>query len=87
MSTKVKKSTRQMLTCQRDEYLTRDRSITVDTDNKTGDITIEVTLFGTVAERCFDRLDEDDRCKWVNGFFNGTTAPRIREYNLVKKGH
>jgi len=84
---KVKQISRKKLNSTQDEFITRDRSITVDEDNKTGDITIEVTLFGTVAERCFDRLAEDDRRKWVEGFFNGANAPRIREFTLIKKGH
>ena len=58
-----------MLGKTRDEYSTRDRSINVDTDKETGDITIEVTLFSPIADRVFDRLNQKERKKWAAEFF------------------
>ena len=71
----------------RDEYTTRDRSINVDTNKETGDITVEVTLFSPVADRVFDRLKEKERNDWVEEFFDGVNAPIIKSYTLLRKGH
>ena len=84
---KVKHLQRKMLKHIEDEYMTRDRSILVKTDNVTSEATIEVTLFVEMADRIFDRLEEKARRTWVDEFFNGVGVPRIREYNLVTKGH
>ena len=84
---KMKTITKKLLTGVKVEYITRDRSISVITDNSTGATTIEVTLFVPVADRVFDNLNEDKRRAWVNEFFNGVGAPRIREYTLIKKGY
>ena len=71
----------------RDEYSTRDRSINVDTDKETGNVTVEVTLFSPIADRVFDRLNEKERKKWANEFFDGENAPLLNEYTLLRKGH
>lgn len=71
----------------RDEYTTRDRSINVDTNKETGDVTMEVTIFSPVADRVFDRLKEEERTLWAEEFFNGTNAPIIKNYTLLRKGH
>jgi hypothetical protein len=71
----------------RDEYTTRDRSINVDTNKETGNITIEVTLFSPVADRVFDRLDDEKRIEWAKEFFDGKNAPSIENYTLIRKGY
>lgn len=76
-----------MLSKTRDEYTTRDRSINVDTNKETGDVTMEVTLFSPVADRVFDRLTEEERLLWSEEFFNGTNAPVIKNYKLLRHGH
>jgi len=71
----------------RDEYTTRDRSINVDTNKETGNVTIEVTLFSPVADRVFDRLEDEKRKDWVEEFFDGVNAPIIKNYTLLRKGY
>ena len=84
---KVKHTHTNMLSKTRDEYTTRDRSINVDTNKETGDVTMEVTLFSPVADRVFDRLTEEERTLWAEEFFNGTNAPIIKNYKLLRHGH
>ena len=83
----VQHTRREMLAYTHDEYTTRDRSISVDTNKETKDVTIEVTLFGEMPDRIFDRLDDEKREEWVKGFFNGENAPIIPSYTLLRKGH
>lgn len=84
---KVKHIKFETLTKTRDEYSTRDHSINVDTNKKTGSVTVEVTHFTPMADRIFDRLPEETRLEWVEAFFNGENAPIISSYTLVQKGH
>ena len=83
----VKHTYREMLTYTRDEYTTRDRSINVDTNKETKDVTVEVTLFSPIADRVFDRLDKESRSAWAEAFFDGKNAPLIPSYTLSRKGH
>jgi hypothetical protein len=84
---KVKHIKFETLTKTRDEYSTRDHSIIVDTNKKTGSVTVEVTHFTPLADRVFDRLPEEKRLEWVEAFFNGENAPIIPSYTLVQKKH
>jgi hypothetical protein len=57
-----------MMAKTRDEYLTRDRSISVDTCKNTGEVTASVTLFSPIADRVFDRLSDEERTAWAEEF-------------------
>jgi|MEHZ01.6.fsa_nt_MEHZ011657644.1_21 hypothetical protein len=83
----IKHTQTDMLVKTRDEYLTTDRAIIVDTNKESRAVTIEVTLFNPLADRCFDRLVEEKRNEWVDEFFNGENAPMITDYKLVCHGH
>ena len=72
-----------MVKKSRDHYLMHDRQIIVDTDKETKAVTVEVTLFNDMANRFFYRLKEEERIQWVNEFFNGKTAPVIKDYTLL----
>lgn len=76
-----------MLGKTRDEYTTRDRSINVDTNKETKEVTVEVTLFSPIADRVFDRLKEEERNDWAKEFFDGENAPLLNNYTLLRKGH
>ena len=85
---KIKQHTQtNMLGKTRDQYIMIDREVTVDTDKETKAVTVEVTLFNHLADRFFDRLEEEERIQWVNEFFNGETVPMIKDYTLVCHGH
>ena len=79
----IKHTQTDMLNKVRDEYLTTDRAIIVDIDKESQAVTIEVTLFNPLADRCFDRLVEEKRNEWVDEFFNGDNGPMFRDYKLI----
>jgi len=83
----IKHTQTDMLNKVRDEYLTTDRAIIVDIDKESQEVTIEVTLFNPLADRCFDRLVEEKRNEWVDEFFNGENGPMFRDYKLIRHGH
>jgi hypothetical protein len=81
---KIKQHTQtDMLYKVRDKYIMLDRQVTVDTDKETKAVTVEVTLFDDMANRFFGRLKKEERIQWVNEFFNGETAPVIKDYKLL----
>jgi hypothetical protein len=83
----VKHTRTNMMAKTRDEYLTRDRSISVDTCKNTEDVTVQVTLFSPVADRVFDRLSDEERTAWAEEFFNGSDGPLLQNYTLLRHGH
>jgi len=84
---KVKHTQTNMMSKTRDEYLTRDRCVSVDTCKNTGEVTASVTLFSPVADRVFDRLTDEERMSWAEEFFNGTDGPLLQDYTLLRHGH
>ncbi len=84
---KLKHTQTNMMGKTRDEYLTSDRSIIVDTCKNTQDVTVEVTLFNPVADRFFDRLPEEKRDEWAKGFFNGKDGPLLNHFAFSRHGH